>query len=139
MEEVSTSKDKEESINNLQQEIAKQEKKLRELIEQDKKENSIIQELNKARRELIQAEKDLVIYQQKEIDLNKAAEKKYSTIPMLKEKIIRLEEEVSQNMLKRYFANEEDISLTIGKILVDEQQKLFFLPAILQQRIKGQE
>jgi ATP-dependent Clp protease ATP-binding subunit ClpB len=49
-------------------------------------------------------------------------------------------------MLRKHFINREDIALTItqkydlpiGKILADEQQKLLFLPVILQQRVKGQ-
>src|SRR6185312_612397 len=47
---------------------------------------------------------------------------------------------------RKYFINREDVALTItqkydlpvGKVLADEQQKLLFLPAILQQRVKGQ-
>src|SRR4051812_4116221 len=105
MEEVSISQEKEEKAKLflLQQEIIKQKEKLEELIERDKKENRIVQELNKGKKELAKLEKELVIYQQKEIDLNKAAEIKYSAIPLLKEKIKKLEEEVSKNILKRYF------------------------------------
>ena len=48
--------------------------------------------------------------------------------------------------MRKYFINREDAALTItqkydlpvGKVLADEQQKLFFLPVILQQRVKGQ-
>ena len=48
--------------------------------------------------------------------------------------------------MRKYFINREDVALTItqkydlpvGKVLADEQQKLLFLPAILQQRVKGQ-
>lgn len=148
MEEVAASQEKEAKAKLflLQQEISEQKKKLSELIEQDEKENRAIQELNKTKKELAQAEKSLTIYQQKEIDLNKAAEIKYSIIPLLKEKTRRLEEEASKNILKRYFVAEEDVALTIankydllvGKIMADEQQKLLFLPIILQQKIKGQ-
>jgi ATP-dependent Clp protease ATP-binding subunit ClpB len=119
---------------------------LKELVEQDEKENKIIQELNKTKRELIQAEKELLNYQQKEIDLGKAARIKYSIIPVLKDKVGRLEGEASANTLKTYFVSKEDIASTvakkcelpIGKVLVDEQQKLLFLPVILQRRVKGQ-
>ena len=46
-----------------------------------------------------------------------------------------------------FFVKKEDIALTIAqkynvpleKILASEQQKLFFLPAILQKEIKGNE
>lgn len=130
----------------LEQEINQQRAKLKELIEKDQRESDIIQKLNDLKRELAQAEKELIIYQQKDIDLNKAAERKYSVIPLLKDKIKKMEEEVDKNKLKRYFVNQEDIAVTIaekydlsvGRILTDEQQKLLFLPTILQQRIKGQ-
>src|SRR3954468_16472813 len=126
----------------LQQAIKNQRKKLEELLELDKKENKIIQELNKAKRELAQVEKELVIYEEKEIDFTKAAERRYSTIPVLKEKVKQLEEEASDNVLRKYFINQEDIALTIarkydlpvGRILADEQQKLHFLPVIFQER-----
>jgi len=57
-----------------------------------------------------------------------------------------LEKEAVHNVLRKYFINREDVALTIakkydlpvGKVLADEQQKLLFLPAILQQRVKGQ-
>jgi ATP-dependent Clp protease ATP-binding subunit ClpB len=130
----------------LQQEIKKQRKKLEELLELDRKENKIIQELNQAKRELAQVEKELVIYEEKEIDFTKAAERRYSTLPSLKEKVKQLEAEASNNVLRKYFINQEDIALTIarkydlpvGKIVADEQQKLHFLPVILQERVKGQ-
>jgi len=66
---------------NLQQEIKKQRRKLEELLELDQKENKIIQELNQAKKVLAQAERELIIYQQREVDLTKAAELMYSTIP----------------------------------------------------------
>jgi len=66
---------------NLQQEIKKQRRKLEELLELDQKENKIIQELNQAKKALAQAERELIIYQQREVDLTKAAELMYSTIP----------------------------------------------------------
>lgn len=148
MQEALLIREKENKVTlfSLQQQINKQKEKLIELMDQDQKENKIIQELNKAKRELAQAERELINYQQKEIDLNKVAEIKYSVIPPLNDKIKLLEEEASHNVLKRYFVNEEDVALTIaekydlpvGKMLADEQQKLLFLPVILQQRIKGQ-
>jgi len=66
---------------NLQQEIKNQRRKLEELLELDQKENKIIQELNQAKKVLAQAERELIIYQQREVDLTKAAELMYSTIP----------------------------------------------------------
>ncbi|CAG8811036.1 33393_t:CDS:1, partial [Racocetra persica] len=139
-------KDQETEVFNLEQEIKKQRAKLSELLELDHQENQIIQELNRAKKELAQAERELVIYQQKEIDLTKAAELKYSTIPANQAKVNELETRARHNILRKYFINREDIALTIaqkydlpiGKILASEQQKLLFLPAILQQRVKGQ-
>jgi len=66
---------------NLQQEIKKQRRKLEELLELDQKENKIIQELNQAKKALAKAERELIIYQQREVDLTKAAELMYSTVP----------------------------------------------------------
>ncbi|CFW92783.1 ATP-dependent Clp protease (class III stress gene) [endosymbiont DhMRE of Dentiscutata heterogama] len=139
-------KGQETEVFNLEQEIKKQRAKLGELLELDHQENQIIQELNRAKKELAQAERELVIYQQKEIDLTKAAELKYSTIPANQAKVNELETRARHNILRKYFINREDIALTIaqkydlpiGKILASEQQKLLFLPAILQQRVKGQ-
>ncbi|RIB05521.1 hypothetical protein C2G38_2219451 [Gigaspora rosea] len=82
-------KDQETEIFNLEQEIKKQRTKLDELLELDHQENQIIQELNQAKKELAQAERELVIYQQKEIDLTKAAELRYSTIPVSMKLLIR--------------------------------------------------
>ncbi|CAJ0869045.1 11254_t:CDS:2 [Entrophospora sp. SA101] len=134
-------------IFSLQLEIKKQQGKLEELLELDKKENKIIQELNQAKKSLAQAERESVTYQHEEIDLTKAAELRYSIIPHCKEKVAKLEEEAKNNVLRKYFINHEDVALTIaqkyglplGKILLSEQRKLFLLPDILRQRIKGQD
>ncbi|WNE40561.1 MAG: Chaperone protein ClpB [Mycoplasmataceae bacterium] len=130
----------------LQQEIKKQQEELKKLLDLDNKENKIIQELSLVKKELSQSERELINYQQKDIDLAKVAELKYSDIPFRKEKIKKLEEEASHNVLRKYFINQEDIALTIAqkydlpvrKIMSDEQQKLLFLPIILQQKVKGQ-
>ena len=89
-------KEDEAKIFVLQQEIKQQKRELSELVEQDKEESRIIQEVNEAKRELSQAEKELVVYQQKEIDLTKAAERRYATIPSLKQKIQQLEEKAKR-------------------------------------------
>ncbi|CAG8736896.1 12927_t:CDS:1, partial [Ambispora leptoticha] len=132
---------------NLQQEIKKQQREFVELLGLDQKENKIIQELNQAKKELAQAEKELIICQEGEkLDLDKASELMNLTIPSRKEKVKKIEKEANRNVLRKYFINREDIALTIaqkydlsiGKILADEQQKLLFLPVILQQRVKGQ-
>ncbi|CAG8837352.1 32810_t:CDS:2, partial [Racocetra persica] len=124
--------------------IEKTRLKLRELeIKKTALEKEKGQEIEK---ELAQAERELVIYQQKEIDLTKAAELRYSTIPTNQAKVRELESRARSNVLRKYFINREDIALTIaqkydlpiGKILDSEQQKLLFLSAILQQRVKGQ-
>ncbi|CAG8732362.1 16899_t:CDS:2, partial [Cetraspora pellucida] len=135
-------KGQEIEVFNLEQEIKKQRTKLDELLELDRQENQIIQDLNRAKKELAQAERELIIYQQKEIDLTKAAELRYSTIPTNQAKVRELESRARSNVLRKYFINREDIALTIaqkydlpiGKILDSEQQKLLFLSAILQQR-----
>lgn len=75
-------------------------------------------------------------------------EKKYSTIPLLQEEVERLEEKASHNRLrKHYFVKASNLALTIAekynlpteKILTQERDKLLFLPALLQARIKGQD
>src|SRR6266508_1975519 len=93
-------KDKEGENFPLQSEIKKYRKKLNELLEQDRKESKIIQELSITKRELNQAEKELVIYREREINLEKADERRNSTIPSLKNKIKILEEEANQNELR---------------------------------------
>lgn len=131
----------------FQQEIKKQQEELKRLLDLDNKENKIIQELSSAKKKIAETERELINYQQNDIDLAKVAELKYSTIPFQKKEIERLEEEASHNVLRKYFINQEDIASTIsqkynlpiGKILSNEQQKLLFLPAILQQKVKGQD
>lgn len=143
---IKEEKEHEVEIFTLQQKIKKQQEKLNELLELDRKENEIIQKLNQTKKELVQIEKELIFYQQKEIDFNKAAELKYSAVPTCKKKIEELEKKAEGNILKKYFIDQEDVALTIaqkydlpiGKILASEQHKLFFLPDILRQRIKGQ-
>ena len=81
MASVGKEKKNEPEAFNLQQEIKKQREKLEELLELDQKEGKIIQELNYAKKQLAQAERELVICQQKEIDLTKAAELRYHSIP----------------------------------------------------------
>lgn len=74
-------------------------------------------------------------------------EKKYSTIPLLRKEIEKLEEKASHNQLRKYFVKAEDLALTIAekynlpveKILAQERHKLLFLPTLLQSRIKGQD
>lgn len=130
----------------FQQEIKKQQEELKRLLELDNKENKIIQALSLAKKEMAQSERELFNYQQNDIDLAKVAELKYSTIPFQREKVKKLEEEASHNILRKYFINQEDVASTISqkydlpisKILSDEQQKLLFLPAILRQKVKGQ-
>jgi hypothetical protein len=78
---VEKDKENEPEAFNLQQEIKKQREKLEELLELDRKESKIIQELNYAKKQLAQTERELVICQQKEIDLTKAAELRYHVIP----------------------------------------------------------
>jgi ATP-dependent Clp protease ATP-binding subunit ClpB len=130
----------------LKQEIISQNKKLEELVQQDQKESSIIQELNTKKKNLAQARRDLDDYQRIKADYNKAGEIKYYLIPELEKKMGDLEKIADQNALRRYSIGQEDIALTIakkydlavGKILLNEQQKLLSLPLVLTQRIKGQ-
>lgn len=136
----------EQELLELKQEIISQNKKLEELIRQNQKESDIIQELNNKKKNLAQARWDLDDYQRVKNDYNKAGEIKYYLIPELEKKIGDLEKVADQNVLRRYSIGQEDIALTIakkydlavGKILLDEQQKLLSLPIVLTQRIKGQ-
>ena len=74
-------------------------------------------------------------------------EKKYSTIPLLQEEVARLEAKANHNQLRKHFVKASDLALTIAekynlpteKILTQERDKLLFLPALLQARIKGQD
>jgi ATP-dependent Clp protease ATP-binding subunit ClpB len=136
----------EQELLELKQEIISQNKKLEELVQQDQKESSIIQELNTKKKNLAQARRDLDDYQRIKADYNKAGEIKYYLIPELEKKMGDLEKIADQNALRRYSIGQEDIALTIakkydlavGKILLNEQQKLLSLPLVLTQRIKGQ-
>src|SRR5437588_3255875 len=81
---------------NLQQAIKKQQREFEELLELDKKENRIIQELNQAKKELAQAEKELIICQEGEkLNLDKASELMNLTIPSRKEKVKKIEKEAN--------------------------------------------
>src|SRR5581483_6612290 len=139
-------KDEDRDIFFLQYEIKKYQEKLNKLLEQDRKESKVIQDLSIAKRELNQAKKELIIYKEREIDLEKADERRNYIVPSLKKKIGTLEEEASKNELRQYFIDHEDIAKTISqrynlptrKILLDEQRKLFLMSDELQKRIKGQ-
>lgn len=130
----------------LEHEINQQEKKLQELIEQDNQEKEVIQELNKVKKDLVQAKKQLDYYQ-KEMDYERISQNEYEIIPSLKKKIYQLEEQANKNTLRKYFIDKKDIASTVARkyglleerILAEEQKKLLFLPAVLQQRIKGQD
>ena len=65
----------------LPQKIAQQKQKLTELTQQDHQENTCLQQLNQAKKNLVQAQKDLENYQRITIDYNKAGEIKYQFIP----------------------------------------------------------
>jgi ATP-dependent Clp protease ATP-binding subunit ClpB len=139
-------KDEERDIFFLQHEIKKYQEKLNKLLEQDQKERKVIQDLSITKRELNQAKKELIIYKEREIDLEKADERRNYILPSLKKKIEELEEEASKNELREYFIDHEDIANTIAqkhnlptkKILLAEQQKLFLMSDNLQKEIKGQ-
>ncbi|KLL02105.1 MAG: ATP-dependent Clp protease, ATPase subunit [Mycoplasmataceae bacterium RC_NB112A] len=131
----------------LQTQISQQAEKLNNLIEQVKTEDQIIQELNQKKKELVQAEQELLFYRWEKFDSAKVREKKYSTIPLLLKEIEQLEEKASHNQLRKYFVKVEDLALTIAekynlpveKVLAQERHKLLFLPTLLQSRIKGQD
>jgi ATP-dependent Clp protease ATP-binding subunit ClpB len=145
--DVREEKQSEADIFSIQQEIKRKREQLEELLEQDQQESEVVQKLNMVKRELIQAEKELVVYEEREIDFAKAAERRNSIIPSLKKKIAELEAKATNNELRKHFVDQEDIALTVARkyglsverIMEDEQQKLFLLPLTLQRRIKGQD
>ena len=131
----------------LQHEIKKCREKLNKLLEQDREESKIIQDLSLAKKELNKAKKELIVYSEgREIDLEKADERRNYIIPSLKKKIETLEEKANENELREYFIDYEDIARTISqrygllteKILLNEQQKLFLMSDSLQKEVKGQ-
>src|SRR3954469_6726851 len=94
-------KDKEGETFLLQHEIKKYREELNKLLEKDHRESKTIQDLSLAKRELNQAQKELIIYREggKEINLEKADERRNYTIPSLKKQIQELEAQASQNEL----------------------------------------
>ncbi|RHZ35394.1 AAA family ATPase [endosymbiont GvMRE of Glomus versiforme] len=134
----------------LQQEIKDQKKKLEKLVKQNDQENMVIQKLSLTKKKLARTEEEMANFtsaSKKEFDLVKASKIRHFTIPMLKEGIKKLEEEASNNVLRKYFIDRREIlktiaikcDLSIEKNLIDEWEKLFFLTATLQEKVKGQD
>jgi len=81
---VTAEKEKKDEIEvfNFKQKIKKQRTKLEELLEADKREMEVIQELKQAKKELAKAEKELNIYLQNKAVLdNRAGELMNLTVP----------------------------------------------------------
>ena len=140
-EDDSASKDR---LENLLKELAELEQESSELTtrwqnERDKieAEGKIKEELDTARLELEQAER--------EGDLAKAGELSYGTIPAL-EKRLEEAEDLTENALLREEVTEEDIAsvvsrwtgIPIDKMMEGEREKLLEMESILGKRVIGQ-
>lgn len=98
--------------------------------------------LEKAKRELSEAED--------RYDLNKAAELRHGTIPMLEKELTEFEQKMNQNQsesrLLREDVTEEEIAdivsrwtnIPLTKLVEGEREKLLKLESILQERVIGQ-
>lgn len=102
--------------------------------------------LSNYKKELTKVEQELIDCQKKSLDFAKTAKIRNYFLPELRNKLTEIEEKASQNLLRKIWVEEEQIVVTIAKkydlsvkkILLNDQQKLFLMSSILQQRIKGQ-
>ncbi len=137
-------------LQNLRNELAKAREKFQDMKlkwEDEKKNISKIQKL-KEKIDEVNAEIEKA---ERNYDLNKAAELKYSTLPNLKKVLEQEEKEVEKtqgkNTLLRNKVTEEEIAnvvskwtgIPVSKLAEGEKQKLLHLEDILHERVVGQD
>ena len=137
-------------LQNLRNELAKSREKFQDMKlkwEDEKKNISKIQKL-KEKIDEVNAEIEKA---ERNYDLNKAAELKYSTLPNLKKVLEQEEKEVEKtqgkNTLLRNKVTEEEIAnvvskwtgIPVSKLAEGEKQKLLHLEDILHERVVGQD
>ncbi len=139
-----------EHLSEIQQELAELREKFNSMKAQWENEKNAITDITKIREEL-EALNGEIEKAEREYDLNKAAELKYSKLPelqkQLEEKEQFAEEAKSENSLLRNKVTEEEIAKIIGrwtgipvsKLMESEREKLLSMESILHQRVIGQD
>lgn len=133
----------------LQKELANLKEKANEMKAKWQLEVEGIQQLRSLREELEKARRDLADAEN-EYDLNKAAELRHGKIPALEKQIKQLEEEMKQkeeNKMLREEVTEEEIAgivsrwtgIPVAKLVQGEREKLLKLEQILKERVIGQD
>lgn len=136
-------------LEELQKELANLKEKANEMKAKWQLEVEGIQQLRSLREELEKARRDLADAEN-EYDLNKAAELRHGKIPALEKQIKQLEEEMKQkeeNKMLREEVTEEEIAgivsrwtgIPVAKLVQGEREKLLKLEQILKERVIGQD
>lgn len=141
------SKERLEAIN---KEIANLQEKAHVMQLQWEHEKKSIQTIQETREKLEKAKRDLEEAENR-YDLNRAAELRHGTIPLLEKEIKEMEqlsiENQAENRLLREEVTEEEIAEIVGrwtgipvsKLVEGEREKLLRLESILHERVIGQE
>lgn len=139
-----------EHLKEIQKEIADLREKFNGMKVQWENEKSVITDIKKLREEL-EALGSEIEKAEREYDLNKAAELKYSKLPELQKKLAEkeqlAEESKNENSLLRNKVTEEEIAKIIGrwtgipvsKLMESEREKLLHMEEILHKRVIGQD
>ena len=136
-------------LKELQKELANLKEKADEMKAKWQIEMEGIQKLRRLREELEKARRDL-IDAENEYDLNKAAELRHGKIPALEKQIKQLEEEMQgkeTNKMLREEVTEEEIAgivakwtgIPVAKLVEGEREKLLKLEQTLKKRVIGQD
>ncbi|MDD2495835.1 MAG: ATP-dependent chaperone ClpB [Tissierellia bacterium] len=139
----------EEHLKDIQKELADMRAQFKEMKAKWENEKGTISKVQKLREEIEQVNADIE-KAERNYDLNKAAELKYGTLPVL-QKSLQQEEEVAeqaqgQNNLLRDKVSEEEIArivarwtgIPVSKLMEGEREKLLRLDDILHERVIGQ-
>lgn len=139
-----------EHLKEIQKELAELREKFNQMKAQWTNEKNAISDITKLREEL-EALNGEIEKAEREYDLNRAAELKYSKLPELQKKIEEkeriAEESKSENSLLRNKVTEEEIARIIGrwtgipvsKLMESEREKLLGMEGILHKRVIGQD
>ncbi len=139
-----------ERLEQLQKELAEQKEILHRLKAQWDLEKGAIQSVQKLREEIEQLQQQMA-QAEREYDLNKVAEIKYGSLPLLEKRLqeeeskmadkrgkeVLLREEVTEDEITRIIARWTGIP--VAKLVEGEREKLLKLDQILHQRVIGQE
>ncbi len=139
-----------EHLSDIQKELAELREKFNSMKAQWENEKNAITDVKKLREEL-EAVNAEIEKAEREYDLNKAAELKYSKLPELKKQIEEkeqlAEESKGDNSLLRNKVTEEEITKIIGrwtgipvsKLVESEREKLLHMEETLHKRVIGQD